>query len=422
MILVTPTELSAAVRAARPGEMVVLRDGAYRDQKMTIEKAIGAPGKPITIRAQTPGRVVFSGASSLEIENSSQIVVSGLVFERGTAEPLLLRDTQQCRVTDCAVIECNPLGAQRLHWIRIAGARSERNRVDHCFASGKRKDGVVLTVEGAEGKMPQHTRVDHCHFKDVIRAVSNGMETIRVGTSGFAQLDSHTIVEFCLFENASGDAEIISSKSCANVYRNNTFVGCDGGVVMRHGHRSVIENNIFLGNGQARTAGVRVHGTGHIVRNNYFAGLGQYSLALPAGQSKFVPTGHEPTINCRLERNTIVEPAGPAIVLGADKSATRDTAPAGSVFASNLVSGAKGALIQTPFTGPATWTGNVVFASGTATTGITTGGIRSENPRLARDAKTGLWHGAALPTVGANNKELGAPLRPVDVGPAWRRR
>jgi poly(beta-D-mannuronate) lyase len=242
--------------------------------------------------------------------------------------PLWLKGAQHCRVTGCAVIRCNPADDTRTHWIRVSGADSRDNRIDHCYTEGKLKDGVVLTIEGDERGIATGTRVDHNHFKDVIRAVRNGMETIRVGDSNHSDLESRTLVEDNLFDNASGDVEVISSKSSRNTYRYNTFRGCDGGLVMRHGHRSRIEGNFFFGGERRASAGIRLHGTGHVVLNNYLAGLAQYSLSLPAGQSKYVRGGYEPTIDAVVAHNTIVEPRGPAIMIGGNRGNDgRDTAP-----------------------------------------------------------------------------------------------
>ncbi|MCC2668908.1 MAG: cslB, partial [Armatimonadetes bacterium] len=232
------TELKQAIGSARPGDTIVLADGSYPDLQIQL-RGSGEEQRPITLRAATPGKVVLTGTSSLEMRGA-WLVVEGLRFDRTTVTPITIRESQHCRVTGCAIVRSNPPDQSRLHWIRIAGPTSLANRIDHCYTEGKLTDGVVLTVEGDDGKMPLDTRIDNNHFREVVRAVNNGMETIRVGTSQFGQLDSRTVVESNLFEGCSGDAEIISSKSCGNTYRWNTFRDCDGAVTMRHGHRSLI--------------------------------------------------------------------------------------------------------------------------------------------------------------------------------------
>ncbi len=62
----TPEELQAAIQAAQPGDTIVMADGTWRDVAIVFE-ANGAPGDTITLRAETPGRVVLTGSSRLRI-------------------------------------------------------------------------------------------------------------------------------------------------------------------------------------------------------------------------------------------------------------------------------------------------------------------------------------------------------------------
>lgn len=373
-----PAELPAALAAARPGDVLTLADGTYRDTTLGL-RGTGSADRPIVIRAATPGRVTFTGRSSIELRGA-WVTLEGLKFEKCTVGPLTLRDTKGCRVTQCAVLDCNPPDDTRIHWIRVAGPRSEDNRIDHCWTDGKTKDGVVLVVDGDDGRMPQRTRIDHNRFTNVVRAVRNGMETLRVGTSAFGQLDSHTVVEDNYFYRCSGDAEIISSKSCANVYRSNTFEECEGAVTLRHGHRSVIEGNWFFGNGKPKTAGIRVHGTGHRVFNNYIERVEQFGIALPCGQSKFQPAGYEPTVDAVIAHNTLRQAS---LLIGSDRGTLRNTPPTALVL-NNIVVGKNGSLVREETPGELRWAGNVFWAYGEARLGMAPReGILTSDPRLA---------------------------------------
>src|SRR5690348_6198882 len=68
-----PSELTRALAAARPGDTVTLADGAWKDARI-IFKAQGRPDAPITLRAQTPGRVVLTGQSRLSFSGSHLVV------------------------------------------------------------------------------------------------------------------------------------------------------------------------------------------------------------------------------------------------------------------------------------------------------------------------------------------------------------
>lgn len=446
---VPPGEVERRAAQAKPGETIVLADGTYADQKIVF-RARGTEGKPVTLRAATPGKVVLTGKSSLEVRGA-WLVADGLVFDHGTVTPITVNG-EHCRVTNCAILQCNPPDDTRTHWIRVTGGESRRNRIDHCFTEGKTKDGVVLTIEGDEGTIASDTLIDHNHFKDVIRAVPNGMETIRTGDSKHSQLESRTVVEANLFENASGDAEIISNKSCGNVYRYNTFRGSDGGLTMRHGHRATVVGNFFFGDGKRRSAGIRLHGSDHQVLNNYMEGLNEFCFSLPAGQSKYVAAGYEPTLRALVAFNTVVEPGGPAFLIGGSLEGARDTAPTGCQILNNVVSSARGVLLEEPAAGSIRWAGNLFFARPPASPGAATGheGIRLADPVLER-APDSLWRpAAASPLLGAGvtlpkppesdmdgqprgeRRDVGAdqrstapityrPLSAKDVGPGWRR-
>ena len=75
------------------------------------------------------------------------------------------------------------------------------------------------------------------------------------------------------FHQCDGEAEVISNKSCENIYRHNVFDACSGALTLRHGHRCLIDGNVFLGRKKRGTGGVRVIGQEHTLANNYFEGL-----------------------------------------------------------------------------------------------------------------------------------------------------
>lgn len=337
---------------ADAGDVIVWAAGKYADVKMRL-KVQGTQAAPITLRAETAGAVTFTGASQLEARGS-WIVIEGLTYEGTTIDPIVLRDAQHCRVTRCAVRSCNPEGA-RIHYLRIGGKSSADNRVDHCTFTDKRTDGVMLVVDGDEGQLSLRTRIDANVFRGVFKSVRNGMEAVRIGDSGFQRIDGQTVLEGNRFEECRGDAEVVSVKSSANTIRGNVFTGCDGAaIVLRHGDRTVVEGNRIDGEGRERSGGIRVHGAGHIVRGNTIERTGVFAIALPAGNSKPQETGHAPVVDAVIEENRVVNPVGPAFVLGEphDDRKKQDTAPTGVVFRRNEVVGAKGEKVKEFLTTP----------------------------------------------------------------------
>src|SRR5256885_633170 len=69
-------DIARLTNTLRPGDVLVMADGTWTDQAVVF-RGRGTPDQPITLRAQTPGRVVLTGASSLKIDGE-HLVVSGL--------------------------------------------------------------------------------------------------------------------------------------------------------------------------------------------------------------------------------------------------------------------------------------------------------------------------------------------------------
>ena len=109
-----PEALARAIKGARPGDTIVMADGTWRDATIVFA-AQGEPGRPITLRAATPGKVVLSGASRLQIAGHD-LVVDGLLFTDGavtSGNVIEFRRTSsdlatRCRLTECAIVGYSP--------------------------------------------------------------------------------------------------------------------------------------------------------------------------------------------------------------------------------------------------------------------------------------------------------------------------
>ncbi len=258
-----------------PGDVVVLKDGVWKDAELKFERLPGTAEKPIVIRAETPGKVILTGATEFRL-SGQHVTVSGLVFRNtsGVSDVVQLRTHSErhahhCRMTDCVFEETADFQAKiESRWLSVYGTH---NRIDHCYFAGKKNRGPTFVVW--VGDEPQHHHIDHNHFGPRPELGRNGGETIRIGTSEVSEQDSQTTVEHNYFHACDGEAEAISNKSCGNVYRYNVFDECSGTLTLRHGHRCLVEGNVFLGNKKGGTGGVRIIGQSHTVINNYFEGL-----------------------------------------------------------------------------------------------------------------------------------------------------
>jgi len=209
-------DLKDMVRKAKPGETVVLPDGTYSDVDLVVD------GEGITVRAQTPGRVILTGKSRLRVAGR-HVTVDGLLFKDGldTDEVIAFRTSPshlatECRITRCAVIDFKAESKEKnTKYVSIYGSK---NRFDHCYLAGKLNLGTTLVVWLKEGApMAEHV-IENNHFGPRPPLGVNGGETIRVGDSTTSMLTARVQVRNNYFEKCSGEVEIISNKSCENVY------------------------------------------------------------------------------------------------------------------------------------------------------------------------------------------------------------
>jgi len=319
-----------AAKTVLAGDTLILQDGTWADARLKI-RAEGTAEKPVTIKAQTPGKVVFTGDSRLSV-GGAHVVVDGLWFQNPTGEQVLeLRlDSKQlasdCRITHCAVTNDTPLVSKNsAQFVSIYGAR---NRVDHCYIAGKTTQGTTLVVWlSEEAKDQGQHQIDHNHFGPRQKLGKNGGETIRLGDSKTSMQTAACIVEHNLFEKCDGEAECISNKSCGNVYRFNTFKGVSGTLTLRHGNRCIVENNVFDGAGAKGAGGVRVIGEHHIVTGNHFENLtgddGRSALSIMLGIPDSPANGYFQVKHAEIRGNRFVNCEHNILIgISGDKKAT----------------------------------------------------------------------------------------------------
>ncbi len=384
-------EIEAILPELDPGDTVVMKDGIWANQQVEFA-AIGSEERPITLRAQTPGLVVLNGNSTLEI-SGDWVVVDGLRFEGGAIQSgsiVQFRGTRghatNSRFTNSSIVNCNPPDiTTRYFWVSLYG---HSNRVDNCYFQNQNHSGVTLVVWRDTPEPDQHT-ISSNHFSDRPAGKGNGFETIRIGTSEQSESDSLSIVEQNLFERLDGEMEIISNKSCGNVYRYNTFSECAGTLTLRHGHRNVVDGNFFLGRGKNRTGGVRVIGENQIVVNNYFAGLdgrADGAIAITAGIPDTPLNGYSQVRNAVIAHNTIVDVNDAAIVFSQGLGSSKRTLLADDVIiANNAIFSEQDPLFEGNEGASWKWQGNIAFGQ---SLGPVEGkpGIKVIDPLLEADA------------------------------------
>ncbi|MFV3126534.1 chondroitinase-B domain-containing protein [Niveispirillum sp. KHB5.9] len=417
-----PAQFQALLATAKPGDRLVLADGVWRDFRIDFF-AQGTEGAPITLAAQTPGKVILSGKSNLRLAGS-HLVVTGLVFRDGytpTGEVIAFRGEKgavasHSRVTETVIDAYNrPARQESDHWVALYGSD---NRFDHNHIAGKTNQGATLVViRDPQYGLDNRHRIDRNYFGPRPSLGSNGGETIRVGTSHQSRSDSHTTVEYNYFERCDGEVEIISSKSGGNIYRGNVFMESAGALTLRHGNGNVVEDNVFFGNARPHTGGIRVINRDQIVRNNYLEGLAGKSFASAVAVLNGVPDGpinrYDPVVNAQITNNSIIDAASIELGAGADKE--RSAPPTQSRFASNLITGGSEEIfrIMDDVSG-ITFDGNVQTpVKQPALAGIT------RRPVELRRAENGLLYPTDPALAGTGVRRDLKPITKADVGVSW---
>ncbi|MDU0353900.1 chondroitinase-B domain-containing protein [Paraglaciecola aquimarina] len=340
----TPEEYRIALNNIKPGGSIVLKNGTWRDFEIVF-KGKGSESSPITLRAQTPGKVILSGQSNLSL-GGEYLVVSGLVFKNGytpTGEVISFRLNEDelayhSRVTEVVIDNySNPEKFEQDKWVVMYG---QHNRFDHSNLVGKRNAGVTMTVRlNTESSQQNFHRIDHNYFGPRPTLGSNGGETLRIGTSHYSLTDSLTTIENNYFDRCDGEVEIISNKSGKNKILNNVFYESRGTLTLRHGNGNLVEGNVFFGNGVDHTGGIRIINSDQIVRNNYMEGLTGYRFGSGFTVMNGVPNSsinrYHQVNNALIENNSLFNVDHFHLAAGSD--AERTAAPINSRMINNLM-------------------------------------------------------------------------------------
>jgi len=323
--------LQSAINSASAGDVIVLADGTYTNANITI----GTSG--ITVKAATPGGVIFNGSSTCSITGNNN-VFSGFQYKDGNCVDgtgnVFELDGNYNTLTQCNFYE---IGGLDLKYINFMDGK-HHNIMSYCNIEAKPYNGtpadsklnnncaVQVSVSPTIG---YHT-IRYCTFMNFQGDQTGdvGCEPIRIGLGADQDYNSVTVVEYCYFENLGhGDSETISMKSQGNVVRYNTFNNNPlAQVVCRTGDKNRIYGNFFINSG-----GIRVkEGKHYMIYNNYFQGAGNIDF----GSIELMQyTGTEPNrvSDVYLYHNTFYNPG--VIDLGGGSSTK---SPLNIRFANNI--------------------------------------------------------------------------------------
>ncbi len=336
-------ELNEANKKANPGDTIILQNGKWENAIVKLS-CHGTKEKPIVFKAETAGKVLFTGNSKLKI-GGSFIIADGFYFTNGYAgndAVISFRINKEqlagnCRVTNSAIVDFNnPKRMNENTWVLIYG---KNNRIDHCSFQDKKNMGVLMAVilDDERSRENFHS-IDHNYFGRRLPLASNTGEIIRVGVSQHCQFNSNTQITDNYFEYCDGETEIVSIKSGNNIVRGNVFKESQGGVVLRHGDYNTVENNIFLGNDKAGTGGVRLVGKGQWVVNNFFYKCRGYDFRSPLSIMNGIPNSpahrYVQVTDAVIANNSYIDCAPASFCEGSDTE--RDLPPGNVLLANNI--------------------------------------------------------------------------------------
>ena len=357
-------ELNASITQAKPGDEIILANGIWNNVHINFY-GNGTKEHPITLKAETPGKVFIEGQSYLHL-GGKYLVVNGFYFRNGYT-PLsgIIRykigDNKfafNCRVTSCVIegfTQPNRLKSDR--WVEFYG---KNNQLDHCYIDGKANDGNTLMVyhDGNENTNNHH-QIVYNYFGPRPRKGGPRAETIRIGnpqsTPGYVNVSNN------YFEACNGEVEIISDKADDNIFRNNIFYKCEGSLVLRHANYATVDGNIFIGDDDSDFyGGIRMGNIGHWITNNYFYKIKgeqfRSPLAMMNGTHLPIINRYKQVSDVVVAYNTWVDCKSPIQVgVGQNiasanvlpKSEIRDMPPVRSTIANNIIYNTK--IDEKPF-------------------------------------------------------------------------
>ena len=366
----------AALKEAKPGTVILWADGTYTDVAVKMQ-ASGEDGAPIILRAQNPGGVVFKGVSSITLQGS-HLVAEGFSFTdldtsvKGSVLTFA-KGSSNCRISHCKIDgKSSKVSEVDTKWISMYGTHNE---ISNCTFLEKKNMGCLLVVWMEDGIVPEHSILNnyfyrpYTHYDDAGKA-RNGQESIRIGTSDFSMSPARCLVKGNHFYRCHGErAEIISNKSCFNVYEDNLFEEGEGSLTLRHGNDCEVRRNYFLSGGKSGVGGVRIIGERHLVENNVFLNLTgtEYKAALCVvkGESAAALNGYWTAKDCIVRNNLFVD-CRQGFVINYGARDTQDSAPENLQVSGNKIISSKTYMIPvnvlegTPATA-VKWDGNIIY-------------------------------------------------------------
>ncbi len=186
-------ELKIALSKVKPGDVVIWKNGQYKDVNISYTTN-GAEHKMIILKAETAGKVIFTGSSQLMLKGKWLQAEGFLYTGTSTLQKgdvlSFSADAMHCRITNCAIVNYTPIDSMvNNNWISLQGTYNE---VDHCYFTGKTNQGPYLVVryfkvpgyvDGSDAAPSTYHHIHHNYFGYRTLPTDNGGEDMRIGDS-----------------------------------------------------------------------------------------------------------------------------------------------------------------------------------------------------------------------------------------------
>lgn len=394
-------EFLNAVKEARKGDQIILANGNHkltRRPKPFSKK--GTDKNPIIVRAENVGGATLKGKTGLKFKNCEHFTWYGFHHEQdsspGEDSNIAFEGGKNNRFARCEVNLDDKSNTKR-HWLRISNC--EAIKVDHCYFHHKKSEGQFCSVylkdnEPGKGPLFEYNYFQHQDFGEHLppgtRYGDAGGEAIQMGHSDHARKYYRAIVRYNYFEECNGDGEIVSNKSCGNLFYNNTFTDCDGSLTLRHGHSIAVLGNYF------KNCGLRVCGENNLIANNHFTENSRKDNRQPLVIMNGKKEGnYRSVVNNDIILNTLANGNGKAKQIVLWGSGNGKDKPRDNRFRGNIITGKYGKLLE--FVNKAKATGNTITDNiGWHTGKAEVGHLADEmatitNPLLTKDKEDGIY-------------------------------
>jgi poly(beta-D-mannuronate) lyase len=397
-------ELQLAINDAKPGDIILLKNGVYTTTtNIEINKA-GTKSQPITIAAQNQGKAEITGSGGFNLVSpAAYVIIAGFRFTHAASKARLSPGTRFCQWTR-NVFETPGTG----DYLLIAGTD---HQVDYNTFQNKDSLGKFIAVKGAGSQIAERLWIHHNYFKThTNQGNRNGAEALQFGLSGFSLSSSNSIIEHNLFEDCAGENELISVKASRVIVRYNTIRNCPAQFTLRHGNFNQVYGNYFI-----NTPGLRIFGDDHIIHSNHFENC-RIAINIGNGGAEVADgaplTSHDRPDRISIVFNTLVNNKT-NIVQTHRNNGLGSTA---ITVANNIVQGGgPAASIVGPSKNPV-WEGNIIFNTDGGGD-MPAGSYQVIDPKLSRGA-SGEYHlQRGSPAINAGRKTYSFVTTDMDAQP-----